>query len=83
MTIKELVRGATEKVIELHAQLAALREENERLKEALKETEDAMRFVYTSCATFPQEPQHIQNAAWRRIVNAITEARAAQGQEEA
>jgi hypothetical protein len=57
--------------------------EVEALREALKEAEDAMRFVYTSCATFPQEPRHTQNAAWRRIVNAITKARSALGQEEA
>lgn len=62
---------------ELLAERDGLTAENARLREALKEAEDAMRFVYTSCATLPQEPQHIQNAAWRRIVNAITKARAA------
>lgn len=41
--------------------------------------EEAMRFVHTSCATFPQEPQHVQNAAWRRIVNTITKARTVLG----
>lgn len=32
MTLEEIARGATEKAIELHAQLAALKEDNERLK---------------------------------------------------
>src|SRR5690606_2305027 len=59
-----------------------LRTENANLREALEEAEEAMRFVYTSCATFPREPQHIQNAAWRRIVNAVTKARAVLEQEE-
>lgn len=68
----------------------ALQAKNERLREALKEADHAMRFAYTSCATFPQEPQHIQNAAWRLIVSAVTQARAVlteenkeNGQEEA
>lgn len=49
----------------------------EKIREALEEAEEAMRFVHASCATFPQEPQHVQNAAWRRIVAAIAKARAA------
>lgn len=61
----------------INDQIKKLLAEVDELREALKEAEDAMRFVYTSCATFPQEPQYIQNAAWRRIVNALTKARAA------
>ena len=51
-------------------------DEIESLRGALEEADEAMRFVYTSCATFPQGPRHIQNAAWRRIVNAVAKARA-------
>ena len=54
-----------------------LRAEIEALRGALEEAEAAMRFVHASCATFPQEPRHVQNAAWRRIVNAVAKARAA------
>lgn len=65
-----------------HVQVSDAIAEIKRLREALEEAEEAMRFVHTSCATFPQEPQHIQNAAWRRIVDAITKARAALSKED-
>ena len=56
-------------------------DEIEALRGALEEAEEAMRFVHASCATFPQEPQHVQNAAWRRIVNAIAKVRTALAKE--
>lgn len=74
---REKLSGATMTACEavlahVRAQQSAAVEET--LRGALEEAEEAMRFVHTSCATFPQEPQHVQNAAWRRVVNAITKA---------
>jgi len=46
-----------------------------RMREVLREAEEAMRFVYSACATFPHEPLHIQNAAWRKLLDALSKAR--------
>ena len=73
---------AVAEIERMRTEIEALRKERDALRGALEEAEDAMRFVHTSCATFPQEPQHIQNAAWRRIVNVITKARAALAKED-
>lgn len=62
----------------LEAMTEPERKELEQLLEFANKKE-AMRFAYTSCAAFPQEPRHVQNAAWRRIVNAITKARTVLG----